>query len=55
MAVDANVADVSETVHFIKNQKPLDVEIQEAETEWWWGRFDKEQPLINEQVITPAF
>jgi hypothetical protein len=30
----------------------VDVEIQEAETQWWWGRYDKEQQLINEQAVT---
>jgi hypothetical protein len=52
MAVDANVANTSEALNFIKNQSPVDVEIQEAETQWWWGRYDKEQQLINEQAVT---
>jgi len=52
LVVDASVANADEALHFVKNQKPLDVEIQEAESEWWWGRFDKEQQLINEQAIT---
>jgi hypothetical protein len=51
MAVDANVANTDEALKFVKNQSPVDVEIQEAETQWWWGRFDKERQLINEDAV----
>jgi len=43
--------DVAELERFFEDKGTVSVEIQEAEAGWWWGRFDKEQQIINEQAV----
>ncbi|ANI90220.1 quinol:cytochrome C oxidoreductase [Arachidicoccus ginsenosidimutans] len=52
MAIECTSStNVDELVSFMKSKNVVDVEIQEAEADWWWGRFDKEQQIINEQAV----
>jgi len=39
--------NVDDLQAFLKNNGALEVNVQEAETEWWVGTYDKEQQLIK--------
>lgn len=43
--------NVEELVDSLKSKGTVGVEVQEAEAGWWWGRFDREQQIINDNVI----
>jgi hypothetical protein len=52
MAVECTAqTDVAELERFFDDKGTVSVEIQEAEAGWWWGRFDKEQQIINENAV----
>lgn len=37
----------AEVISFLKSKGAIDVNVQEAETGWWLGRYDKEQKLFE--------
>ncbi|HWB28526.1 MAG TPA: DUF3341 domain-containing protein [Chitinophagaceae bacterium] len=39
---------------FLKNNGAVEVNVQEAETEWWVGTYDKEQRLIKDTHVEVA-
>lgn len=39
---------------FLKNNGALEVNVQEAETEWWVGTYDKDQQLIKDSKLGVA-
>lgn len=43
--------NVDDLQGFLASVGGLDVNVQEAESEWWWGRFDKEQRLIRDEKL----
>jgi hypothetical protein len=43
--------NVDELVDFLKTKGTVGIEVQDAEAGWWWGRFDREQQIINDNVI----
>lgn len=52
MAVECTPAtDENEVKDFFKDKGTVGVEVQEAEAGWWWGRFDREQRIINENAV----
>jgi len=42
-----NEADV---INFLENNGAIEINVQQAETGWWLGRYDKEQKLYREEV-----
>lgn len=43
--------NVDDLQGFLASVGGLDINVQEAESEWWWGRFDKEQRLIRDEKL----
>lgn len=43
--------NVDDLESFLASIGGLDINIQEAEANWWWGRFDKEQRLIKDEKL----
>lgn len=39
--------DELEVVNFLKTTGPVETSVQTAESEWWYGRFDKDEPYHN--------
>jgi len=46
-----NAADLQT---FLSNAGAVEVNVQEAETGWWLGTYDKEQKLIRDTTIEVA-
>lgn len=46
--------NVDDLQAFLKNNGALEVNVQEAETEWWVGTYDKEQQLIKGTNVEAA-
>lgn len=46
--------NVDDLLAFAKNNGAMSVEVQEAETQWWLGTYDREQQLIKEPTIEVA-
>jgi len=46
--------NVDDLQAFLKNNGALEVNVQEAETEWWVGTYDKEQRLIKGTNVEAA-
>jgi len=46
--------NVDDLQAFLKNNGAIDVNVQEAETEWWVGTYDKDQQLIKDSHVGVA-
>jgi len=46
--------NVDDLQAFLKNNGALEVNVQEAETEWWVGTYDKDQQLIKDSHVGVA-
>ncbi len=46
-----DAATENELVEKMKNSGTVEVEVQEANPGWWWGRYDKEQQIIKEPKV----
>ena len=46
--------NVDDLKAFLTNNGALDVNVQEAEADWWFGRYDKDQKLIKDTYIQPV-
>lgn len=52
MAIECTAnTNVNELTDFMKSKGTVGVEIQEAEDGWWWGRWDRDQQIINEDAV----
>lgn len=46
--------NVDDLKAFLKNNGAIDVNVQEAEPGWWFGRYDKDQQLIRDTYVQPV-
>lgn len=46
--------NVEDLKAFLTNNGALDVNVQEAEPGWWFGRYDKDQQLIKDTYVQPV-
>jgi hypothetical protein len=55
MVIECNAkTNVDDLQAFLKNSGAVEVNVQEAETEWWVGTYDKEQRLIKDSHVGVA-
>lgn len=51
MAIECTAkTNVEELLAFVNSAGAVEVNVQEAETKWWLGTYDKEQQLVRETV-----
>jgi hypothetical protein len=44
VALEISDANEQEAINFLKSTGAVETSVQIAESEWWYGRFDKEEP-----------
>ena len=55
MAIECNAkTNVSDLQSFLSNNGAIEVNVQEAEDGWWFGRYDKTQQLIKDPAVNIA-
>jgi len=55
MAIECTAkTNVNDLVAFLTSTGAKDVNVQEAETEWWLGTYDKDQQLIKDTHVEVA-
>jgi hypothetical protein len=40
-----------EVTSFLQNNGAIEINVQEAETGWWFGRYDKQQKLYRQEEV----
>jgi len=46
--------NVDDLKAFLTNNGAIDVNVQEAEPGWWFGRYDKDQQLLKDTYVQPV-
>jgi hypothetical protein len=41
----------TEVTSFLQNNGAIEINVQEAETGWWFGRYDKQQKLYRQEEV----
>jgi hypothetical protein len=55
MAIECTAkTNVDDLKSFLTNNGAIEVNVQEAEPGWWFGRYDKDQQLIRDTYVQPA-
>ena len=44
--------NVEDLKAFLQSTGAVDINVQEAETGWWWGRYDQDQQLIRDTQVS---
>lgn len=44
--------NVAEAESFLQTVGAAEINVQVAEADWWWGTYDKEQVLYNDETVT---
>jgi hypothetical protein len=55
MAIECtSKTNVDDLKSFLTNNGAIEVNVQEAEPGWWFGRYDKDQQLIRDTYVQPV-
>lgn len=55
MAIECTAkTNVDDLKGFLTNNGAIEVNVQEAEPGWWFGRYDKDQELIRDTYVQPV-